>query len=405
METLRLLPPEELTSLPESRERLQQRGFERALQRARTMRPDAIINEVSASGIMGRGGAAFPTGRKWASVREASGSPKYVVMNADESEPGTFKDRVLLERDPMGALVGLIIAAYAVGAEYAYVYIRGEYLDVERIVRRAAETLENAGYLSPGLQLEVRRGAGAYIAGEETALFNSIEGKRPEPRVKPPFPTVHGLFGKPTLIQNVETLANIALLFAHDVAWFREQGTEKTPGTKLVCLSGHLANPGVYEVPFGIPVQDIVDHYGGGMAQRKPLKAILLGGAAGTFLTPKEVAEAVYDYAPLREYGASIGSGAFMVFDDSVSMLEVLRQLARFFADESCGQCVPCRIGTRRLLEILEGPTVLEDQDRLKDLALAMQDASICGLGQTAPLALLSMMKRDSLWAPERSVG
>lgn len=407
MTEYRLLPDPATKTAPTSEVRLVERGFEYAWSRAQSMTPQEIRQEVSQAGILGRGGAAFPTGRKWESVASAPGAPKYVVMNADESEPGTFKDRVLLSDDPFGALVGLAIAARAVGASHAYVYIRGEYQDVEAIVLEAVGVLRRRGVFGPHLSVQVRRGAGAYIAGEETALFNSIEGRRPEPRVKPPFPTVHGLFGKPTLIQNVETLANVAVLMAHDVAWFREQGTDKTPGTKLVCLSGDVKQPGVYEVPFGVALQDILysPAMGGGMAHDRPLKAILLGGAAGTFVTDQEAREAVYDYAPLRTLGASIGSGAIMVFDEAVSLVSVLQQLARFFADESCGQCVPCRIGTRRVLDLLGQADALSDGQRLRDLGQAMQDASICGLGQTAAMALLSLLDRESLWESERSAG
>lgn len=403
----RLLPDPATRTAPASAERLVERGFERALVRAQSMEPDQIRREVTEAGILGRGGAAFPTGRKWDSVATASGEPKYVVMNADESEPGTFKDRVLLADDPFGALVGLAIAARAVGASHAYVYIRGEYQDVEAVIQEAVDVLQRRGVFGPHLTCEVRRGAGAYIAGEETALFNSIEGRRPEPRVKPPFPTIQGLFAKPTLIQNVETLANVAVLMAHDVSWFRQQGTDKTPGTKLVCLSGHVERPGVYEVPFGIAIEELLydPELGGGIPGGRSLKAVLLGGAAGTFVTAQEASEVLYDYAPLRTMGASIGSGAIMVFDDTVSLVGVLRQLARFFADESCGQCVPCRVGTRRLMEMLDDPATLSDGQRLRDLGRAMQDASICGLGQTAPVALLSLMDRTSLWESERSAG
>lgn len=405
MREYRLLPRESVRSHPASYGRFVERGFERALRRAQSLSPGDLIREVSDAGILGRGGAAFPTGRKWASVADAPFSPKYVVMNADESEPGTFKDRVLLMDDPLGALSGMIIAARAVGAQKGYVYIRGEYQDVEARVADALAMLEEHGFLGNGFAIEIRRGAGAYIAGEETALFNSIEGRRPEPRVKPPFPTVHGLFGKPTLIQNVETLANVAVLLSESVAWFREKGTEKTPGTKLVCLSGGVKNPGVYEVAFGIPLKDILfsEELGGGLASGRTLRAVLLGGAAGTFLTPQELDEAQYDYPSLRSIGASIGSGAAMVFDDTVAVEDVLKLLAHFFADESCGQCVPCRVGTRRLVEILDSPDGFDDAERLRDLGRAMQDASICGLGQTAPLALLSYMDRPTLW--KRSAG
>ena len=265
----------------------------------------------------------------------------------------------------------------------------------------AISVLGDAGWISSkSLSIEVRRGAGAYIAGEETALFNSLEGYRPEPRVKPPYPTAQGLFHKPTLIQNVETLANVAVLFAHDVEWFRTVGTETTPGTKLVTLSGHMANPGVYEVPFGIELAPLINdrQYGGGMGTGRPIKAVLMGGAAGTFLTPEEIGQARLDYPDLAKFGASVGSGAIMLFDQETDLARVLTGLARFFADESCGQCVPCRIGTKRILEILADQRLWERRSDLKDLARAMTDASICGLGQTAANALMSAMRRPSLW-------
>ena len=399
-EVRRLLPAPQVVSPATSKERLEERGFDRAVSKVMSMTARDIIAEVSASGIKGRGGAAFPTGLKWSSVYNAAGSPKYVVMNADESELGTFKDRVLLEQDPLGALVGLIIAAYTVGARKAFCYIRGEYRDVEKNLNEGIKTLERTGWLGPErVEIEIRRGAGAYIAGEETALFNSIEGKRPEPRVKPPFPTEKGLWGAPTLIQNVETLANIAILFAHDVSWFKEYGTKDTSGTKLVALSGHIQRPGVYELPFGTPLADIInkEDLGGAMGPQRTLGAVLLGGAAGTFLSPKDIEGTVLDYPSLNKVGAGIGSGAMMVFDDTVDLSWVLTKMARFFAEESCGQCVPCRIGTHRILEIAEAGNLKARSQDLRELGQAMRDASICGLGQTAPVALLSVLDRPEL--------
>ncbi len=399
-ETRRLLPALHTRSEPVSRERLTERGFDRAMERMLSMQPEDIIAEVKASGIKGRGGAAFPTGIKWAGVHAAAGGTRYVVMNADESELGTFKDRVLLEQDPLGALVGVLIAAHAVRARKAYCYIRGEYREVEQRLAAALTILAECGWVGPdAVDVEIRRGAGAYIAGEETALLNSIEGKRAEPRVKPPFPTNHGLWGAPTLIQNVETMANVAVLFAHDVQWFKECGTPETPGTKLIGLSGYVRHPGVYEVPFGYPMTNIIhdEDLGGGLSGSERLRAILLGGAAGTFMAPEEVEASLLDYGSLSRYGASIGSGALMVFDDTVDLTWVLKKLARFFADESCGQCVPCRIGTRRILELLDQEGLKTRAEDLRELALAMRDASICGLGQTAPVALLSILDR-----PER---
>ena len=396
----RLLPELESTSSPTSVERFQERGFERALVKAHGMSGEDIISQVTASGIKGRGGAAFPTGLKWSSVYKAVGKTKYVVMNADESELGTFKDRVLLEEDPLGALVGVLIAAHAVGAQKAYCYIRGEYRDVEERMAEALETLRSLGWVGSGrVDVEIRRGAGAYIAGEETALFNSIEGKRPEPRVKPPFPTNKGLWASPTLIQNVETLANVAILFAHDTDWFTQYGTKETMGTKLVAISGHIRRPGVYEVPFGMPLTDILNapDLGGGIAGSGRIGAMLLGGAAGTFLTPEEISRSRLDYASLSAVGANIGSGAVMVFDDTVDLKWVTTRLARFFAEESCGQCVPCRVGTQRIVELIEQGGLTSRTQDLRELGLAMRDASICGLGQTAPVALLSLLDRPGL--------
>ncbi|WP_053960365.1 complex I 51 kDa subunit family protein [Sulfobacillus thermosulfidooxidans] len=401
MISVRRLLPDNPKTPPVSIERLRERGFDKAYERILKADVDQVIAELEASGITGRGGAAFPTGRKWRSVKEAPGSIKYAIMNADESELGTFKDRVLIEQDPLGPLVGLILAAKTVGATHAYCYIRGEYRQEEKLLTEAVDLLQKHGWVGPesGVDIEIRRGAGAYVAGEETALFNSIEGKRPEPRVKPPFPTVHGVFGAPTLIQNVETLANVALLLGHDVNWFREVGTQQNPGTKLVALSGHIKHPGVYEVPFGTALSDILlaSELGGGVGGSEKLGAVLIGGAAGTFLTPDEIAEATLDYPSLARYGASIGSGAMMVFDDTVDLLGVVERLARFFADESCGQCVPCRIGTQRIKEFVRHPQIFEEAQNIRSLGMAMRDASICGLGQTAPIALLSLLDRPQL--------
>ncbi|MCY0879351.1 MAG: electron transport complex protein RnfC [Firmicutes bacterium] len=394
----RLLPADDTVSPPLSRERWRDRGYHEAWERALTLGPQTVIEWVTAAGLTGRGGAAFPTGQKWASVAQSADPVKYVVMNADESELGTFKDRALLTRDPWGALAGLAIAAFAVGAHEAYVYLRGEYADVERLLEEALALAPWAEAGSYPLAVRLIRGAGAYIAGEETALLNSIEGRRPEPRVKPPFPTARGLWGHPTVIQNVETLANVAVLLAHDVAWFRAVGTEAAPGTKLMAVSGHVARPGVYEIPMGLPLWTLLTapEYAGGIGGSGRLRAVLLGGAAGTFLTADECRAARLDNLALQPFGASLGSGAVMVFDDTVEIRQVVRQVAGFFAEESCGQCVPCRIGTRRLLEQLSASTL--DIERLRDLGGAMRDASICGLGQTAPQALLSYLDRPSLW-------
>lgn len=368
------------------------------------MTPEQVIAELKASGIVGRGGAAFPAGVKWEGAANASGAPKYVVCNADESEPGTFKDRVLMEEDPFTVLEGTLLAAYAIGAATGYVYIRGEYPNAARVMSEAIAQARAAGYLGPNILgskfsfgVELRRGAGAYICGEETALFESIEGKRGFPRVKPPFPTTHGLFGKPTIINNVETLANVPYLLRVGAAEFRKIGTDKSPGPKLFCVSGDVARPGLYEVPFGVTMRHLLYDLAGGVAGGE-LQTVLFGGAAGAFATPDQL-DVRMSFEDLRAAGLPLGSGVVMVYNHTRDMRDALRRLAHFFADESCGKCYPCQIGTQRQHEILErlaaGRPLAGDAERLSDVGWTMTDASLCGLGQTAASAVLSAMK---LW-------
>ncbi len=359
---------------------LQHGGFS-ALKRAREMGPAAIIDAVTRAKLLGRGGAAFPTGRKWQSVADAPVRPHYLVCNADESEPGTFKDRVLMEGDPFALVEGMAIAAFATGCEKGYVYVRAEYPLARLRVENAIALARERGYLD--FEIEVRRGAGAYICGEETALFNSIEGKRGEPRNKPPFPVEVGLFGKPTLPNNVETLVNVLEIVNGEFA-----------DTRLFCVSGQVLRPGVYEVPMGTPLRALVE-MAGGLAPGRTMQAVLLGGAAGSFLTPEQI-DVPLSFEGVRGIGATLGSGAVMLFDDTADMRQVLLRIARFFRDESCGQCVPCRVGTKRQEEILERMFERRDGDSradvmlLSDIAQAMRDASICGLGQTAANAIAS---------------
>jgi len=310
------------------------------------------------------------------------------VCNADESEPGTFKDRVLMEADPFAVVEGMAIAAFATGCEKGYIYIRAEYpLARERIENAVAQAC-GAGLVD--IDIEVRRGAGAYICGEETALFNSIEGKRGEPRNKPPFPVEVGLFGKPTLPNNVETLLNVLDIVLDGGAAFASSGTKDSTGSRLFCVSGHVERPGLYEVVMGTPLRELLQQAGAGTIQ-----AVLLGGAAGSFLTPDQV-DVPLSFEGTRAIGATLGSGAVVVFDESADMKQVLLRIARFFRDESCGQCVPCRVGTKRQEEILERMLGERDGDAradvmlLSDIAQAMRDASICGLGQTAANAIAS---------------
>jgi NADH-quinone oxidoreductase subunit F len=375
-----------------------------ALARAIAIGPAATIEEVSAAKLVGRGGAAFPTGRKWAAVAAAPASPKYLVCNADESEPGTFKDRVLIEGDPFALVEAMTIAAFAVGAERGYLYVRGEYpLAEERLANAVARSRE-AGLLGPDVlgagfafDVEIRRGAGAYICGEETALFESIEGKRGEPRNKPPFPVEVGLFGKPTVVNNVETLVNVPLILADGGAAYARIGTEGSTGPKLFCLSGNVARPGVYEVAFGATLRELIG-LAGGIPGGRGLKAVLLGGAAGVFVGP-DALDLPLTFEATRAAGATIGSGVVMVFDETADMVGTLLRIAQFFRDESCGQCVPCRVGTVRQEELLARMTAggPDELALLRDLGQVMRDASICGLGQTASSAIESALRVPGL--------
>ncbi len=366
--------------------------------------PQHVIDQLKQAGLLGRGGAAFPAWIKWEGALKAPHLPKYFVINADESEPGTFKDRILLEGDPCRIIEGAIIGAYTIGARQAYIYIRGEYPHAIECMRQAIAQCQSAGYLGRNilasgydLDLEIRTGAGAYICGEETALFESIEGRRGFPRMKPPFPAEYGLFGQPTVINNVETLAKIPYIFTHGAAAFQRFGTERSTGPKLFCLSGDVVRPGLYEVPFGVTLRHLVEDLAGGVVGGE-LQAILLGGAAGGFATEQDL-DLKMTFEDLRARGLPLGSGAVMVFNDKRDLRDILARLGRFFAHESCGKCYPCQLGTQRQYEILQrvaaGQIQPGDADRLTDVGWTMSDASLCGLGQTAAWAVQSAMK---LW-------
>ena len=376
---------------------LKKYGEYAGLKKAKAMRRIEIIEEVKASGLIGRGGAAFPTGIKGEGAERAVGDQKYVVCNADESEPGTFKDRVLLNDDPHRVIEGMCIMAYAVGATKGYIYIRGEYPYIVPALENALQEAREAGYLGGHFDIEIRVGAGAYICGEETALFESIEGKRGFPRVKPPFPTTHGLFGEPTVINNVETLCNLPLIITEGAQGYRKYGTEKSPGPKLFCVSGDVTKPGLYEVSFGATMRELLD-LAGGVANGKRLKAVLLGGAAGAFATEAHL-DIKLTFEDLRAAGLPLGSGVVLVYDETRDMRDALQRIGHFFAHESCGKCYPCQMGTQRQMEILDrvakGTAELGDFVRLEDVGWTMTDASLCGLGQTAASATLSAMK---LW-------
>jgi NADH-quinone oxidoreductase subunit F len=381
------------------------RGGYAGLKKTLTMPPQDVLAEVKAAGLVGRGGAAFPTGVKWEGAANAPGQPKYIVCNADESEPGTFKDRILLEEDPHRTIEGMIIAAYAVGASQGYIYVRGEYPYAFKVTSEAVAEARRAGFIGANIlgsgldfDIEMRLGAGAYICGEETALLESIEGKRGFPRIKPPFPTTQGLFGKPTVINNVETFCNVPLILEWGAAEYRKMGTEHSPGPKLFCVSGQIQQPGLYEVPFGATLRHLLFDLAGGLKPGRKLQAVLFGGAAGAVATEKDL-DVILSFEHLGAAGLPLGSGAVMIFDDSADMRDVLKRLAHFFADESCGKCYPCQLGARRQYEILEraaaGHPVAGDRERLADVGGTMIDASLCGLGQTASTAILSAMK---LW-------
>ena len=387
-------------------------GYE-ALRKALEWGPERVIREVIDSKLLGRGGAAFPAGKKWEAVhaQRDSRAARYVVCNADESEPGTFKDRVVMEGDPFAVIEGMTIAAFATGAQHGYLYIRGEYPLAASRLQHAIQSARAAGFLGDNIldsglrfDIEVRRGAGAYICGEETALFNSIEGYRGEPRNKPPFPTQAGLFRQPTVVNNVETLINIPEIILHGGAAYASTGTKSSAGYRLFCLCGQVVRPGVYEVPFGVTLRRMIE-LAGGLSGNGRLQAVLLGGAAGAFVSPAEL-DTPLTFEGTRAIGATLGSGVIMPLDDSVDLKRILLRIASFFREESCGQCVPCRVGAVRQEEALErlihyrplGSVGAEIQT-LREMGQAMRDASICGLGQTASSALESALNRWSLFS------
>ncbi len=387
---------------PESLESYIAHGGYEALRRAGQMGAEAVLEAVAASGLSGRGGAAFPTGVKWRAVAAETGRPKHVVANCDESEPGTFKDRIVMEHDPFAVVETMTIAGLATGARHGWIYIRGEYPLATARLQGAIERLRTAGLLGPDaagtghdFDIAIWRGAGAYICGEETALFNSLEGFRGEPRNKPPFPTTHGLFGEPTAINNPETLLNVLDVIIEGPEAYRSRGTERSPGTKLMCLSGNLRRPGLYEVPFGTTLGDLLA-LAGGVTGTGELQAVLMGGAAGSFVGPDSLSLPL-TLEDTRAAGTTLGSGVVMAFDTSVDMTDVVVRIAEFFRDESCGQCVPCRVGAVRQHETLvqmqkRGSLSPARRALIDDMAEVMVDASICGLGHTAASAVRSAL-------------
>ena len=367
------------------------------------MTPDEVIETIEKSGLRGRGGAGFPTGKKWALTRSVTGKQKYVVCNADEGDPGAFMDRSILEGDPHSVLESMIIAGYAIGANQGYIYVRAEYpIAVERF-KIAIKQAREYGLLGKNIfgtdfdfDVDVRLGAGAFVCGEETALLESIEGKRGQPRVKPPYPANQGLWFKPTLINNVETFANVTRIILNGADWYSSIGTENSKGTKVFALGGNVVNIGLVEVPMGTTLREIVYDIGGGIPNNRDFKAAQTGGPSGGCI-PKEHLDTPIDYESLKQIGSMMGSGGLIVMDDTKCMVNLAKFYLSFTVDESCGKCTPCRIGTKRMLELLEkitqGEAELEDLEKLEELAVNIPKTAICGLGQSAPNPVLSTLK------------
>jgi len=368
-----------------------------------TMTPEEVINEMKKSGLRGRGGGGFPTGLKWEFAYKQKETPKYVVCNADEGDPGAFMDRSIMEGDPHSVLEGMAIAGYAIGANHGVIYVRAEYpLAVKRLqiaIKQAREyglLGENIFGTDFSFDVEIRFGAGAFVCGEETALLNSVMGRRGEPRPRPPYPAVKGLWNKPTIINNVETFANVPVIISNGAEWFSSIGTEKSKGTKVFALTGKVNRTGLIEVPMGTTLREIIFDIGGGIPDGKRFKAVQIGGPSGGCI-PEEHLDTMIDYDSLISLGAMMGSGGLVVMDEDTCMVNVAKFFLEFIVDESCGKCAPCRIGTKRMLEILDkitsGKGEPEDIDRLEKLATTVRDTALCGLGQTAPNAVLSTLR------------
>jgi len=367
------------------------------------MTPEQVIETIEKSGLQGRGGAGFPTGRKWKFVRLAKGEKKYIICNADESEPGTFKDRIVLEGDPHTILEAMAIAGYALGADEGYIYIRGEYGLAYRRLQHAIEQAEELGFLGKDIfetgfnfHIHLHTGAGAYVCGEETALIESLEGKRGEPRARPPYPVTHGLWNKPTLVNNVETLANIPAIIRNGAEWYRSFGTPTSPGTKVYTIMGNVNFTGVIEVPMGITLREVINIYAKGMQPGSILRMAQTGGSSGSII-PASLQDTPMDFESFRKAGVSLGSGALLICDQNICIVDLVKVLLQFFRFESCGKCTPCRVGTQRAYEIVDrisqGRGRLEDLDMLSSLGQEMERAANCGLGQTAAVPIRDMLK------------
>jgi NADH-quinone oxidoreductase subunit F len=379
-------------------------GGYNALKKAFEMTPDAVIEEVKKSGLRGRGGAGFPTGMKWSFMPKESPKPKVLVCNADESEPGTFKDRVIIERDPHQLIEGCIISSYAMGASLCYIYIRGEYVHGAKVLQKAIDEAYSKGFLGKNvfgkgynLEMTLHRGAGAYICGEETGLLESLEGKRGWPRIKPPFPPQFGAFGFPTTVNNVETLSCVPHIIERGARWFAEIGPEKSPGPKLYCVSGHVKNPGVFELPMGTNLKEIIFEYAGGMRNGEKLKAVVPGGSSTPVFKAEEI-DVNMDFESVAKAGSMLGSAGIIVMDESVCMVDTALNLAKFYAHESCGQCTPCREGTHWLELILDriehGKGRDEDWALIADICDNISFKTICPLGDAAATPINSYVRK-----------
>lgn len=378
-------------------------GYEALAKVLTQMTPEQVIEEMIASGLRGRGGAGFPTGLKWKATKESPGEEKYVVCNGDEGDPGAFMDRAILEGDPHSVIEGMAIAAYAVGAKQGYVYVRAEYPLAVKRLEKAIQQARKYGLIGKNIfetgfefDLEIRIGAGAFVCGEETALLASIEGKRGQPRPKPPFPAQKGLWGKPTLINNVETFANVRHIILNGAKWFASIGTENSKGTKVFALSGKVLNTGLVEVPMGITIRELVFDIGGGIPEGKKFKAVQVGGPSGGCV-PADYIDTPIDYESLKKLGTIMGSGGVIVLDEDTCMVNLAKFFLDFTVDESCGQCVPCRIGLKHLYDILDritkGEGRMEDLETLEKLGEEIRRTSLCGLGQSAPNPVLSTLR------------
>ena len=382
----------------------QERGGYQTLKKALSKKPEEIVNEVKESGLRGRGGAGFPTGVKWAFLPNNKES-RYLICNADEGEPGTFKDRMMMERAPHQMIEGMLISAYAVQAEKSYIYIRGEYYKAYQILIKALEEARQAGFIGKKIlgsffshEIDLYLGAGAYICGEETGLISSLEGKKGQPKLKPPFPAVKGYLEKPTIVNNVETLAAVVPIVRDGAKAYRAIGTEKSPGTKLFSLSGDILSPGNYELPLGVPIMDLIYNLGGGMRAGRSLKAVIPGGSSVPVLTAEEAKQVTLDYESLESAGTFLGSGAVIVLDDSRDMMDVLSVILEFYHHESCGQCTPCREGTgwlnKSIKKVCRGEAAMSDWTLIQRISENMMGRTICALSDAAAMPAISFMKK-----------